>query len=499
MVRFFIIALSATWPLSLRAVEPDGTEFFEKRVRPVLVEHCYACHSGQAKEPKSGLRLDSRAAMLKGGARGPAIVPGDLAKSRLLHAVSYSDVDLSMPPRGKLPAQAIADLTAWVKMGAPWPSGEPAAQARDIARFGLQRRKAEHWAWQPVKLVPPPAVRDKAWPLVPADRFILAKLEAAGLRPAKPADRATWLRRVYFDLIGLPPTPEEIASFEAACGFAGEPVAMARVVDKLLASPHFGERWGRHWLDLVRYAETKGHEFDAIIPNAYQYRDYVIRALNADVPYNQFVTEHLAGDLLLSGGLRDVPDPGQKPRMSGPDGFNESILGTGFWFLHDEVHSPVDIRADECDRIDNKIDVFSKTFLALTVSCARCHDHKFDAISQKDYYALSGFLLSSAYRQVRFDSMEHDLAVAKELAELREKHRSTIQKALAKTILPVRDRLAVNLLAARKAMRTGSTGETEVVRAWVKYLNAVAKDPSDPFHTWAVLCDAEDSKFAVRV
>src|SRR5262245_30313222 len=235
MVRFFIIALSATWPLSLRAVEPDGTEFFEKRVRPVLVEHCYACHSGQAKEPKSGLRLDSRTAALKGGARGPAIVAGDVAKSRLVHAISYTDVDLSMPPRGKLPAQAIADLTAWVKMGAPWPGGDGAAAIEKKPGFDLQKRKAEHWAWQPVRPPAPPAVRDAAWPLVPADRFILAKLEAAGLRPAPPADRATWLRRVYFDLIGLPPFPEELDAFLRDMS----PGASATVVDRLLASPHF--------------------------------------------------------------------------------------------------------------------------------------------------------------------------------------------------------------------------------------------------------------------
>jgi cytochrome c553 len=480
MPRLAAIALLVIAPLALRAAEPEGAEFFEKRVRPVLVEHCYSCHSAQAKEPKSGLRLDSRAGVLKGGARGPAIVPGDVAKSRLLHAISYSDVDLSMPARGKLPAQAIADLTTWVKMGAPWPAGDAAVAVEKKPGFDLQKRKAEHWAWQQVKPTPPTTVRDAAWPLDPVDRFILAKLEAAGLRPAHPADRATWLRRVYFDLIGLPPTPEELDAFLRDVS----PGAFATVVDSLLASPHFGERWGRHWLDLVRYAETKGHEFDPIIPNAYQYRDYVIRALNADVPYNQFVTEHLAGDLL------------PKPRMSGPDGFNESILGTGYWFLNEEVHSPVDIRADECDRIDNKIDVFSKTFLALTVSCARCHDHKFDAISQKDYYALSGFLLSSAYRQVRFDSMEHNERVAAEVEKLRERHTAPIFKAIADSLEPAESHLKANLQAARSAIRAGKPGDTPAVRAWVKHLAGAAKDPYDPFHLWAVLATVDDSKVA---
>src|SRR5262249_19205153 len=233
MPRLFTFALLTALPLAVRAAEPEGVEFFEKRVRPVLAEHCYGCHSAQAKEPKSGLRLDSRSAMLKGGARGPAIVPGDVAKSRLLHAISYTDVDLSMPPRGKLPATAIADLTAWVKMGAPWPGGDAAAALEKKPAFDLQKRKAEHWAWQPVKPTPPPAVRDVAWPLVPADRFILAKLEAAGLRPAQPADRATWLRRVYFDLIGLPPTPEEIHAFEQSA-IRNPQSAMVAVVDRLL-------------------------------------------------------------------------------------------------------------------------------------------------------------------------------------------------------------------------------------------------------------------------
>src|SRR5207244_2072482 len=211
--------------------------------------------------------------------------------------------------------------------------------------------------------------------------------EAKGLRPAEPADRRTWIRRVTFDLIGLPPTPAEIDAFLTD----DSPQAFERVVDRLLASPHYGEHWARHWFDLVRYAESRGHEFDPNIPNAWQYRDYAIRAFNADVPYNQFVTEHIAGDLIA------------RPRLHLTQKFNESILGTGFWFLGEEVHSPVDIRQDQADRFDNRIDVLTKTFLGLTVACARCHDHKFDAISTQDYYALYGFQSSSSYRLVRFD------------------------------------------------------------------------------------------------
>ena len=221
------------------------------------------------------------------------------------------------------------------------------------------------------------------------------------LQPAADTDRAALMRRLYFDLIGLPPTPEQAAAFLSDAS----PQATERLVDELLDSPHFGERWGRHWLDLVRYAESRGHEFDNDTPNAFQYRDYIIRALNADVPYDQLVREHIAGDLLDAAAI-----------ASEQDGFNESMLGTGFWFLGEWVHSPVDIRKDEADRFDNMIDVMSKTFLGVTVSCARCHDHKFDAISTADYYSLSGFLQSSDYRQVRFESLEHNRRIADELA-----------------------------------------------------------------------------------
>ncbi|HEY1783891.1 MAG TPA: DUF1549 domain-containing protein, partial [Pirellulales bacterium] len=277
-------------------------------------------------------------------------------------------------------------------------------------------------------------------PLGAADRFVLAKLEAAGLQPAPSAEKRTLLRRLYFDLIGLPPTPADIAAFLAD----DSPGAVAKVADQLLASPQFGERWGRHWLDLVRYAESRGHEFEPQIPNAWQYRDYVIRALNADVPYDQFLTEHIAGDLI------------QKPRLNAA-GSNESILGTGFWFLGEEVHSPVDIRQDEMDRLDNRIDVMSKTFLGLTVACARCHDHKFDAISQRDYYALAGFLISSGYRQVRHETLEKERQIAGQLDTLRSTARHDLAAQLAAAQRPALAHTADYLLAARQAILDGFT------------------------------------------
>jgi hypothetical protein len=469
------------------AADPAALEHFEKKVRPVLVKHCYRCHSAKSEKLKGGLRVDGREALLKGGDSGPAVVPGEPDRSRLITALRYADVALQMPPKGKLPAAVIADLTQWVKQGAPWPDdGSQSAEVRKD--FDLQQRKKRHWAWRPIGRPEPPAVRDTSWPRSPVDRFLLAKLEAKGLTPAPDAPPHVLVRRLYFDLIGLPPTPEEVESF---CQSASRhpQSAITEAVDRLLASPHFGERWGRHWLDLMRYGESRGHEFDYPAPNAWQYRDYVIRALNADVPYNQFVTEHLAGDLLA------------KPRLHPVEGFNESILGTGFWFLGEEVHSPVDIRQDQADRFDNRIDVFSKAFLGLTVSCARCHDHKFDAISTRDYYALYGLLESCNYRLVRFDSLEQNRRIAGELARLRDEARPALQRALAAALRPLAENAVGYLLGAREVLQgpkeaAKRQGQIDAVAArrkldaallvgWGEHLAAAADNPRDPFHIWA--------------
>jgi cytochrome c553 len=471
-------------------VPADEAEFFEKKVRPVLAEHCFSCHSARAKKVKGGLLLDTRAGLLKGGDSGAVVVPGKPEQSKLLEAIGYKNVDLQMPPKGRLPEAAIADLTTWVKRGAPWPrQKQSGSTTAGTGTFDLEKRKREHWAWKAIRPVPPPAVRDGTWPLGPTDRFLLAALEEKGLTPAPSADRRTLIRRVSFDLIGLPPTPEEVEAFVHDLA----PNAFERVVDRLLASPRFGERWGRHWLDLVRYAETRGHEFDYPLPNAYQYRDYVIRALNADVPYDQFVTEHLAGDLL------------KRPRRHPTEGFNESILGTGFWFLGEEVHSPVDVRQDQADRFDNKIDVLGKAFLGLTVACARCHDHKFDAISARDYYALYGILESSHYRLARFDSMETNRRVAEDLWRLREQARPVLQRALAEAARPTIERLADYLLAAGEAMQTASGDrprwkkiaqarklDAGLLERWILHLNEARKELNDPQHTFA--CGADGGR-----
>jgi hypothetical protein len=278
------------------------------------------------------------------------------------------------------------------------------AAADAKAPFSVSARKEERpWIWASPRSTAIPAVTNTAWPLSPVDHFILARLEQKGLAPAAPVDDQTWLRRVHFGITGLPPTRDDVREFLSDTN----PGARERAVERLLSSPHFGERWARHWMDLVRYAESRGHEGDYQIANAWQYRDYLIRAFNQDVPYDRFLQEHLAGDLL--------PQPRLRP---GTD-IHESVLGTGWAFLGEEVHSPVDIRQDECDRLDNKVDVFTKTFMGLTVSCARCHDHKFDPIRTQDYYALTGFLQGASYRQVRFESMENNRQMAGELRALR--------------------------------------------------------------------------------
>ncbi|MFK8112204.1 MAG: DUF1549 and DUF1553 domain-containing protein, partial [Rubripirellula sp.] len=253
--------------------------------------------------------------------------------------------------------------------------------------FDLQQRFKEHWSWRTPVAVQPPSVRDRQWPTNEIDRFLLAKIEAAGLRPAQAASKQTWIRRVYFDLIGLPPAPEQILAFlEDETDHAYQ-----QVVQQLLDSPQFGEKWARHWMDLVRYAETYGHEFDYPIDHAHEYRDYLIRAFNQDVPFDQFIREHVAGDLL------------EPPRRNPDNQVNQSIIATGFWYLHEATHAPTDVLGNEADIMDNQIDVFGKAFLGLTIACARCHDHKFDAISTADYYALSAYLQSSCRQEVPLD------------------------------------------------------------------------------------------------
>ncbi|MBA4016800.1 MAG: hypothetical protein C0483_06410 [Pirellula sp.] len=492
-LRTFLVCLLLSGNLDPACANDDaGVELYEKKVRPALVEHCVKCHGPEKQE--GGLQVDSVAAMLRGGDQGPALMPGDPDASLLIQGIRYDDINFQMPPKGKMPSDVVKALEEWVRAGAPAPSSEqktPGASA--VKKFDLAER-AKHWCFQPLAKTKPPVVGNRAWPRGDVDRFVLQKLEEAKLRPAPQAEPHEIIRRLSFDLIGLPPTAADVASFVAEFTAAKDDTARDKVygalVDRLLASPHFGERWARHWLDLVRYAESRGHEFDYLIPNAFQYRDYVIRALNADVPYDRFVVEHLAGDLLA------------EPRRHPQTGGNESILGTGFWFLGEECHSPVDIRQDETDRIDNKIDVMSKTFLGLTLACARCHDHKFDALSTKDYYAMSGFVLGMSYRQSAFEVAEHNRRIAEQIRILDARHEAAVRQAqweLWQPTLAIVDRY---LLAAREVHIKSSRDDTASAKvsavraaalkhgleesrlqAWIDYLQSPATQ-DDVFARW---------------
>jgi cytochrome c553 len=402
------LALMVVVAASPRATAADGPpsdtaalEFFEKEVRPLLATRCLGCHG--AEKQKGGLRLDSRGGALSGGDSGPAVVPGKPAESLLVEAINYDGEQVRMPPKSKLPPTEIAALTKWVSAGAPWPI-ERRGSSIGTATVGRPWREREnHWSFRPVRRVAAPEVKDKAWARGPIDRFVLAGLESKGLRPAADADRRSWVRRVTFDLIGLPPKPEEVEAFVADTSNE----AHESVVDRLLASPRYGERWGRHWLDVVRYADSNGMDDNLAYSDAWRYRDYVIRALNADVPYDQFVVEHIAGDLL--------PDPRRHPT----DGTNESVIATGFYFLGEGTHSPVDLRDEEAGRIDGQIDTLGKAFLGLTLACARCHDHKFDAITTKDYYALSGHLKSTRLQHAFLDSASRNAGAIAEVASIK--------------------------------------------------------------------------------
>jgi hypothetical protein len=406
--RSIVLALIAVSLPSIRGADDEaagrgprtdsaGIEFFERKVRPILVARCTECHAGA--EAEAGLSLDSPNGIRHGGGGGPVLVAGNPDESRLIKAVRYVDADMQMPPSGKLDAAEIKVLEEWVRRGAPMPAG-PATGGPKAASFDLAGRKASHWAWRPLARPDVPLVQDRAWPRSESDRFLLARLEAEGLRPAPDADAPTWLRRVTFDLTGLPPSVAEIEAFVDDRSAD----ARAKVVDRLLASPRYGERQARHWLDLMRYAESRGHEFDFTVPAAWRYRDYVIRAFNADVPFDRFVLEHVAGDRLA-------------PRRNPDQGFNESILATTWWLLGEEVHSPVDIRMDQADRFDNRIDVLGKAFLGMTVACARCHDHKFDAISARDYHAVFGFSSSMMSGLAPIQDAEATAKLAQRLAE----------------------------------------------------------------------------------
>jgi len=393
----FQIAAEARQSAAAPVSAPQSPEYFESSVRPVLVENCYDCHGEQR---MGGLRLDSRDAMLKGGRSGPAIVPGDPEKSLMIQAVRQTRDTLKMPKGGQLKPAEVDVLVEWVRAGAPWPVAvqtaaagkpadagsamKPAASASAAPAYVIKPEQRAFWSFQPLHASPAPAVSHTSWPKTDIDKFVLARLESQGLAPVRAADKRVLLRRATLDLIGLPPTQEEIAAFEKD----DSPDAFAKVVDRLLASPHYGETWGRLWLDVARYGEDDYRSLDPKqrgynpYPNAYLYRDWVIKAFNDDVPYDQFVRAQLAGDLL--------GDPATRARTLPALGF----LGLGPWFYDNGA-----VEITRADERHDRVDVVSRGFLGLTVGCARCHDHKYDPIPTKDYYSLAGVFLNTSYHE----------------------------------------------------------------------------------------------------
>jgi hypothetical protein len=378
--RFPAIFLSLIVLCPLRAQSPAASpDFFENKIRPVLANNCYSCHTGSQ---LGGLRLDSRDAMLKGGKSGPGLVPGDPEKSLIIRAVQQT-TPLKMPMGTRLNDQQIEDLVAWVKAGAVWPKAELPSTLSDGGKYTIAPERRAFWSLQPIQDAKPPAVKDARWPKTSIDRFVLAKLEQENLKPVKPASRRDLLRRASFDLIGLPPTPEEVAAFEKDTS----PDAFAKVVDRLLESPHYGERWGRLWLDVARYGEDDYRSLNPNprgyrpYPNAFLYRDWVIQAINDDLPYDQFVKAQIAGDLL---------DEKTRYKTLPATGF----LGLGPWYYDNGA-----VEVTRADERHDRVDVVTRGFLGLTVACARCHDHKYDPIPTTDYYSLAGVFLNTAYHE----------------------------------------------------------------------------------------------------
>ncbi|MEN9672224.1 MAG: hypothetical protein RL553_489, partial [Planctomycetota bacterium] len=397
-----------------------GEKFFEEKVRPLLAEHCFSCH-GLDKQ-KGGLKLDSKAAMIKGGDIGTAIIPGDPAASLMIKAVAYEG-DLKMPPKGKLNAKQIADLSSWVKMGAPWPT-TVAAEVKDT-KSGPTVSGKDHWAFQPLRNPVPPEVKNKNWVRNPIDQFVLNKLEAKGLKPARPADKRTLIRRAYFDLLGMPPEPKEVEAFLKD----DSSDAFAKLVDKLLASSHYGERWGRHWLDVARYADSNGMDENLAYASAWRYRDWVIQAFNSDMPFDQFIRMQIAGDLLQPNN-------------------HDGMIATGFLMVGPKMLAEDDPVKMHMDIVDEQLDTISQAFMGLTMGCARCHDHKFDPIPTKEYYSLAGIMKSTRTMEtysVVAKWQERPLAGPIEVAQ--EKEHEELTKKVKQEIKKIEDKAFAEVVA----------------------------------------------------
>ncbi len=409
-----VLALCASLAFPAEQLTSEQIDFFESKIRPVLAEHCYSCHSTKAKKLKAELYLDNREAVFRGGESGPIIVPGKTAESLLIRAIRYEEESLEMPPKAKLPERVIADFEKWIEIGAPWPSGGDAKIAAGATGFDFEKYRREHWSFRPIKRPDLPVVADTEWVKRPIDHFVGARLKNAGMRPAPQADKRTLIRRAYFDLIGLPPTSEQVKEF-----VKGEKTWSA-VIEELLDSPHYGERWARHWLDVARYSDGLGGFLDnGPLPQAWRYRDWVVAALNRDLPFNEFVRQQIAGDLL------------DKPM--------KTAAGTGFFAVGPTYRSdggdPESKAQALAETLSDRVDTFSRAFLGLTIACARCHDHKFDPITAKDYYALAGVFKNTNVREFPLVSpdvvkayQDHDKAIKKLDADIKKLDRIARQK-----------------------------------------------------------------------
>lgn len=423
------LLLLPTITLPVRA-QTAGVEFFERKIRPILVEHCYECHSSGAKKIRGQLLLDSRDGVKKGGINGPVIVPGDPDNSPLIRAVRYTDDATKMPKKGKLPAALIADLEAWVKMGAPDPRDKAASAPAPNSWVEIVQERKKWWSLQPVQQPNPPTPRNAAWSSDPIDRFLLANMDSKALTPAADADARTLVRRLSLVLTGLPPTIAEVEEFTRAWDAAGAKrgIVLETLIDRLLASPHFGERWARHWMDVVRFTETHGNEWNYDVHYAWRYRDYLIRAFNDDVSFDRLVREHIAGDLI-------------SPRWNKNEKFNEAVLGTAFYRFGEVNHDDcIGLPSIGYDLADNQIDTLSKAFQAMTIACARCHDHKLDAISTRDYHAVLGILRSSRQVAHTIDAPEVIADTVRKMRELKALIRIELAKDWLQHIDP--DRVA---------------------------------------------------------
>jgi mono/diheme cytochrome c family protein/cytochrome c553 len=446
-----ILGLLATVSAPSAAQSGNSSEFFETRVRPLLAQKCFTCHT-QAR--LGGLQIDSRESLLKGGNSGPAIVPGNPEQSLLIQAVSHTHERLKMPPQERLKEAEIAALSDWIRRGAFWPEAVPGSTTATQATGAITAQQRSFWSLQPVRKPALPEVKDRSWPKSPMDRFVLAPLEAQGLKPVRAADKRTWIRRVTFDLTGLPPTPEEVEAFAKD----GAAKARVKVIDRLLASPRYGERWGRHWLDVARYTDDSGNTLrDDPFPNAYRYRDWVIQAFNEDVSYDQFVKAQIAGDFLEENRAKWV-------------------AGLGLYNLTPGLQ-------------DDRVDVTTRGFLGLTAGCAQCHDHKFDPIPTTDYYALQGVFESTELHEYPL-SPEEVVEKYQRQKKLVDEQEAAIDEFLDNQSTQLAEILAARasryLLATRKVMASENPDveaaarqenlDRETLQRWVKHLKASPRE-----------------------